>query len=98
MSVTLRLGRWRNEGQKVKVSLAYTGNLILEALFQNLPATAAETRIDFVTIHFAHSRALRRNRRPWWKMICVRTLHRGQKAWEPPELQVQAAVGSGKQL
>lgn len=48
-------------------------DLILEALFQNLTATATETRVDFVTIHFTHSRALQRNRRPWCKMKCVRT-------------------------
>lgn len=30
VSITLGLGRWRNGDQKVKVSLAYTGNLILE--------------------------------------------------------------------
>lgn len=29
--------------------------------------------------------------------MCAHTLHRGQKALEPPELQVQAAVGSGNQ-
>lgn len=62
MPVILGLGRWRDKGQKFKDSLAYTWNLILEALFQNLAATAAKTTwIDFVTNHFAHSRGLRRS-------------------------------------
>lgn len=70
----LVLGGWRKAGQKLKVSLVYTWNLILETLFQNLTTAAEETtQKDIGTNHLAHSRALWRSRSPQGKMRPART-------------------------
>lgn len=63
--VSLVLGRWRKEGWKFKVSLAYLWNLIPEALFQNLTTAAEETtQKDIGTNYLVHSRALWRSVSP----------------------------------